>query len=463
MTVRADLLKSGFVPNKDKSLWEPVEIISWLGIHLNTLNGTIRATDECIAKLSPDLAAFSSYKTSSAVHVKRVASIAGQIISLSSCLGSVARIMTRFLFSVVNSAVSWDSEVSLSDDSLCEIEFWSNNVHVLNGKIYWGASSLPVRVSFFSDASNSAYGAFVEPQPELTFSQNWSLVESVRSSSWRELKAVCLALEAFASRLSNSKAFWYSDNQNVESILRNGSGKCDLQELALVVFQICLLHRISLEAKWIPRDLNVSVDCISKLVDFDDYGLNDIVFQGLNHLWGPHTNDRFSCSYNAKLTRFNARFFQPGCEAVDAFAQYWGYDNNWLCPPVCLIVRVIKHMELCRAQGTLVLPLWKSAIFWNVCARDGVHWNSFVVDWVYLCKFQGLFVPGKACNSLFGSRPIDFDVVALRVNFRCPRPPSSLAAFALCLTESAICAPKAFVVLRSSGLGSLVFLFLFCM
>ena len=123
-------------------------------------------------------------------------------------------------------------------------------------------------------------------------------------------------------------------------------------------FQICLLHRISLEVKWIPRDLNVSADCISKLVDFDDYRLNDIVFKGLNRLWGPHTIDRFSCSYNAKLPRFNSRFFQPGCEAVDAFAQNWAYDNNRLCPPVCLFVRVIKHMELCGAQGTLVLPLW---------------------------------------------------------------------------------------------------------
>ena len=322
LTVHADLLKSGFVPNKDKSLWEPVQIISWLGVHLNTLDGTIRAMDERITKLSQDLAAFSSYKTSSVVDVKRVVSVAGQIISLSSCMGSVACIMTRFLFSVVNSAVSWDSEVFLSNDSLCEIEFWFNNVHVLNGKIYWGASSLPVRVSCFSDASDSACGAFVESQPELTFHQNWSLAESVRSSSWRELKVVCLALEAFASRLSNSKVFWYSDNQNIESILHNGSRKCDLWELALVVFQICLLHRISLEVKWIPRDLNVSADYISKPVDFDGYGLNDIVFEGLNHLWGPHTIHRFSCSYNAKLPRFNSRFFQPGCEAVDAFAQY---------------------------------------------------------------------------------------------------------------------------------------------
>ena len=58
-----------------------------------------------IAKLSHDLAALSSFKSTTAVHVKLVASVASQIISLPSCMGSVAHIMTRFLFSVVNSAL----------------------------------------------------------------------------------------------------------------------------------------------------------------------------------------------------------------------------------------------------------------------------------------------------------------------------------------------------------------------
>ena len=56
------------------------------------------------------------------------------------------------------------------------------------------------------------------------------------------------------------------------------------------------------------------------------------------------------------------RFLQLGCEAP--FSQNWGYDNNnKLCPLVCLIVRVIGHMKLCRAQGTLVLPPNGSQLF----------------------------------------------------------------------------------------------------
>lgn len=336
--------------------------------------------------------------------------------------------MTRHLFSVVNSALSWDSEVLLSEDSISEINFWVNNVHSLNGKVYWGVQSLPVKVSF-SDASGSACGAYVQSDSDLVFHQNWSPAESVQSSTWRELKAVCLALEAFASRLTDSKVIWYSDNQNVESILLNGSKKSDLQELALQAFHICIEYRISLDVKWIPRDLNEAADSISKLIDFDDYALSDVIFQQINSFWGPHTVDRFACNYNAKLPRFNSRFFQLGCEAVDAFSQDWGYDDNWHCPPICLVVRVLKHMELCKARGTLVLPVWKSSFFWNACTLDGVHWSIFVIDWVYLPNFQGLFVQGKARNSLFGSRPLEFDVVALRLDFRRPRPPSCLMGF----------------------------------
>lgn len=128
-------------------------------------------------------------------------------------------------------------------------------------------------------------------------------------------------------------------------------------------------------------------------------------------IFGAHTVDRFACSYNAKVTRFNTRFFQNGCEAVDAFSQDWGHNNNWICPPVCLLIRVLKHMELCNARGTVILPLWKSSCFWTLFCSDGVHWNSFVIDWVFLPKFPGLFIRGKARNTLFGSRPLDFDVV----------------------------------------------------
>ena len=66
-------------------------------------------------------------------------------------------------------------------------------------------------------------------------------------------------------------------------------------------------------------------------------------------------------------------FYQPGSSGVNVFSQDWSRHNNWLCPPVYLTCKVIKHMEICSAQGTLIVPLWKSAHFWPILCSDGFH------------------------------------------------------------------------------------------
>ena len=44
LSVHADLLKSGFVPNEEKSLWEPIQVITWLGTVIDTFHCIISAT-----------------------------------------------------------------------------------------------------------------------------------------------------------------------------------------------------------------------------------------------------------------------------------------------------------------------------------------------------------------------------------------------------------------------------------
>jgi len=86
------------------------------------------------------------------------------------------------------------------------------------------------------------------------------------------------------------------------------------------------------------------------------YSVHDDVFSRL-----VDTIDRFSYCYNTKLPRFNLRFLQRGSKAVDAFSQDWSSDNNWLVPPIAVIGKELSHMRDCRAVGTLIVPLWKSA------------------------------------------------------------------------------------------------------
>ena len=90
-----------------------------------------------------------------------------------------------------------------------------------------------------------------------------------------------------------------------------------------------------------PRDLNQLADEISRIVDYDDWQLNPAVFSSLDALWGPHSVDRFATCDNTQLIRFNSRYWSPGTEAVDTFTVNWSGENNWLCPPIVLLPRVI--------------------------------------------------------------------------------------------------------------------------
>lgn len=89
--------------NEETSEWEPAQIITWLGV----IDGkATKATSERLVKLNTDVAFLSIRLPPEKVHVKSVAGIAGQIISLTDCVGTVACIMTRLLFCVVNTVIS---------------------------------------------------------------------------------------------------------------------------------------------------------------------------------------------------------------------------------------------------------------------------------------------------------------------------------------------------------------------
>ena len=104
----------------------------------------------------------------------------------------------------------------------------------------------------------------------------------------------------------------------------------------------------------------------------------------LDAYWGPHTADRFTDNYNVHLGRFNSRFWCPGTEAVDAFTVNWENENNWWCPPIYLILRVLRHAKVCNSVGTLIVPFWMSTPFWPVVSLNDSHFVDIVTDVIYL-------------------------------------------------------------------------------
>ena len=279
--------------------------------------------------------------------------------------------MTRSLHYLIATNIvdgNWDGRLNFAHDNyaLSELFFWKRNLKKLNSR-----SLLPCEahsLTGYSDASDFALGAILKDLKDQGKSHvcrvSFSEDEILESSTSRELKAILLALRSFRTILSGHKVKWYCDNQGACHIFKKRSMKPDFQDLALDLYIECFRNRITVDIGWIPRIMNKEADTISKIIDYDDWETTEFLFKVLDRMWGPHTFDRLADSSNAKLKKFNSKFWCPDTAAVDAFSQDWSKDNNYSVPPIHLIAKVIDHSIITKSVGTLIVPWWPSAPFW---------------------------------------------------------------------------------------------------
>ena len=195
----------------------------WLGGTIDTHNNTIAVTERRIFKLNSCLDELLNLGQGY-TPVKKLATVVGQIISLQTAAGSIVQLMTRSAYSLINSCNNWHEAVCLDSATKTELLFWRTKITVLNSKVIWDDNMIPSLI-VYSDASAHAYGAILNFIMIKLFHTNWSDDERTKSSTWREFQTVYLAIQAFTTDLSNRNIAWFTDNQNVPSIINKGSFK----------------------------------------------------------------------------------------------------------------------------------------------------------------------------------------------------------------------------------------------
>ena len=103
----------------------------------------------------------------------------------------------------------------------------------------------------------------------------WTEFERSQSSTWRELCAIEFSLQAFAPVLKGSHVKWFTGNQAAVKIVDVDSMRLELHRMERSIFNIYIQSGIFLEVQWIPRTLNQQADYISRLLDTDDWQIND--------------------------------------------------------------------------------------------------------------------------------------------------------------------------------------------
>ena len=373
--VKQDLEDAGLIENVEKSNWEPQNCLTWLGVSINSEESILFIPENKVDKINNLLDNIINNNRTTA---RRLASLAGKINSTNIVLGSVTNMMLKHCHRSIITRFTWDSFYRVDEKVLEELRFWKFNFGKLNVRRLLECKSVSRIV--YSDASAVGAGGYVVNVHGAQVFRQWESGEELNSSTWRELKGVLLCIQNFNDILENNTVRWYTDNQGVVSIVKNGSMKEDLHIIALQIYKHCIQHNISLKVDWVPRADNTVADQISRNIDTDDWEISPSAFRHLDDLWGKHTVDLFADTTNSKLSRFYSRHWVINSQGVDAFAYSWKNEVCWLVPPVRLVPKVIRKLLFDKSKGTLVVPRWPSSVFWPLLVNEYGQFRWFVTD-----------------------------------------------------------------------------------
>jgi hypothetical protein len=149
------------------------------------------------------------------VSARALAYFTGQVISLMPVVGDLARLYSRYSHVAVAKADSWDAVFDLDSDIISEIQYWKNNLQVLNKRLVFDVSVPKQIISIKGEASSSGCGSFIEGS-HVVAARLFSLEEQLQHSTWREFANVHFSLEVLLAFVKDSNVKFLTDSQSAQ-------------------------------------------------------------------------------------------------------------------------------------------------------------------------------------------------------------------------------------------------------
>jgi hypothetical protein len=363
----------GMVRAENKGFFEPVKRVVYLGLEIDTRSCRVFITKDKILQIRATAQLLLRKKL--AIPRKVIHKFCGKIASVIAAFAP-ARLISRSLYNSMgmlelkNPSKWWWEKVPLTKEAIEDLS-WAleEGLAAWNGRSFQSEELLQ-QIVIDTDSSSNGFGAALE---SLVIQGLWGREEMPNHIGWKELKTVLIAVKEFIPHLKGKQVTVRTDNRIVLSYLTKAGGRIpQLNEIAREIFKICFQNNINLlKPYWLPSEDNQLADALSRGLQLSEWSLDDQVFRSIEEKWGKLTYDRFATDWNTKCPKFDAPSKAKGrkATAIDCFTQDWAGEKNYALCPFNLIPKVLKHVEACKAFTVVVLPAWKSAIWWpHLCS-----------------------------------------------------------------------------------------------
>ena len=349
----------GLARHPSKGCWEPVQTLEHLGLEIDTQLCEFRAPVsklDRIAKLAKDILGRAA-RGRRWVPAKQLASLAGKCQFLYLAIPP-ARYYLRELHEVIATKSSWSAQVRVSNQLRRDLVWWTAVPSQHNRRPILRS---PETAYLHVDSSSYGWGAVLNECSEAR--GYWDLEQRAQHITYKELRAVRHAVECFLPKLAGRRVLLHEDNQAVCGVLAHLSSRSPVMMNELrKLFWLMDTQDIQLRPRYIRSAANVWADRLSRELEGGaDVTFNPRLFRHLNRLWGPHSVDRFASGTNALVERYNARWRDPGAEAVDCLRlpdEAWRAEVNWCHPPYELLDTLVLKLRRSGAAATVVAPRW---------------------------------------------------------------------------------------------------------
>ena len=195
-------------------------LITFLGIHIDTVAQTISVPTEKLAAMLQELAAMRAARTCTK---RSLLSLIGKLAFAAKAIPA-GRIFLRRLIDASTTVSSLHHHMRISAEMKADMDWWSTFAHTWNGRATFLESTWTPSPAFqlFTDASDSGFGCFWQGRWR---AGTWTLQQRKRDIQWRELFAVLVAATAWGPHWTSKRLLVHCDNRAVVDIWRVGTSK----------------------------------------------------------------------------------------------------------------------------------------------------------------------------------------------------------------------------------------------
>lgn len=357
----------GWIRAIGKGCWEPAQIWNFLGLTIDTVEGKVLIPEEKLVRYIANIETILSKRQ---LPIRELASVAGKIVSVMRAFAP-ALIFLRSSFALIGSvtdgAEGWSTVVELTAEARQDLIWVRDHLRSCNGRFAWRPAQIVILAT--DAASSVGWGATLKCQgsPLLKAQGQWSQSDREQDIYILEMRAILNSIRAFKDKLRGKRIQILTDNMICRHTLPAGSR---IQELRMLVKEIhhlvMSLDATIVDVAWIPTELNVIPDHLSRLIDTNDWVVTEATWAMIFSTWPKLTVDRFASSENARLPKFNTRFAHPLCQMYNCMAQDWSQQDgmSYACPPMAMIGQVLQLIAQQRSKAVVVVPYWPQQPWW---------------------------------------------------------------------------------------------------